>query len=361
MRSHDKNMKQRDPVVNETEIEFKQLASLGDQQYPSFELRHIFRVLSERGQSDWCHQVSDELELPDLDSNEFVASHQALAGLNKVIDAHFSVGLGLDVAKGYQLSDFGDLGIALQHSASLYDALDIALGYYELIGSFTDLTILKNENTFSIRLVNVAGLNDELLHLLFELTISGMVAIGKKIADRTIDTEAIRFRRSLSETEKQNIETQFGCRVEDNCDFDEWVVSMRSLQQPIQRPELSNEQLDQSIEALNELMQGLKNEFALVDRFDQLVRKNEDVFPNSKEIADALHMSERTFRRKLSKIGVNYNLLMSKIRCQLAIAMLQRGGHTNEDIAFELGFSDAANFCNAFKKWTGQTPNFYRL
>jgi AraC-like DNA-binding protein len=33
---------------------------------------------------------------------------------------------------------------------------------------------------------------------------------------------------------------------------------------------------------------------------------------------------------------------------------------TSEDIAVSLGFSDAANFRHAFRRWTGKTPSEFR-
>jgi AraC-like DNA-binding protein len=33
---------------------------------------------------------------------------------------------------------------------------------------------------------------------------------------------------------------------------------------------------------------------------------------------------------------------------------------TSEDIAVSLGFSDAANFRRAFRRWTGRTPSEFR-
>jgi transcriptional regulator GlxA family with amidase domain len=39
---------------------------------------------------------------------------------------------------------------------------------------------------------------------------------------------------------------------------------------------------------------------------------------------------------------------------------LRRTKKTNEDIAFSLWFSDAANFRHAFRRWTGKAPNDFR-
>lgn len=341
-------------------IEFKQLASLGDQKYPSFELRHILAILREQGNEAWCSNLIEQLDLQQQLQEDFIPSHTALSGLKEVVNNHFYIGLGAKVAERYKLEDFGGLGLALRHSPSLYDALTISFSYYELIGSFTDLTLIQDGDHYTNRLINVSALDEQLVHFLFELTISGMASIGQTIAQREIPVQIIRFRLALSDSQKQYFAQKFNCEIEDKAQFNEWVLELNELKQNIDRARDEKETLNESIESLNLLMNTLRDEFALVEKFHRLVLNNDEDFPNSKELADAMFMSERTFRRKLNKIGLNYNLLMGKIRCQIAIAMLQAGIHTNEDIAFELGFSDAANFCNAFKKWTGNTPNFYR-
>lgn len=341
-------------------IELKHLASIGDQQYPSFELRYLLEYLREQGENPWCDALVSDLNLEDHLEQEFLPSYLALECNNRIVDEHFAIGFGIAVGEKYGLEDFGMLGAALRHVPSLYEALNIALAYYELIGSLTDLTIIQDDTTFTNRLVNVAGLSDKLLHLLFELTISGMVSLGRTIAQRDFKIHTIRFCMKLTDEQKALFRARYHCEVEDEAKFNEWVLDLQDLKKDISYKPMARDELSKSIQDLNTLMEALKNEFALVDRFDNLVKNNEEEFPNSKEIAEALYMSERTFRRKLKNIGLNYNMLMGKIRCQIAIAMLQSGEHTNEDVAFELGFSDAANFCNAFKKWTGHTPNFYR-
>lgn len=342
------------------QMSFKNLASLGDQKYPTYELKHALAELRSQQQTKWCDELDQELSLIHWLNAEYMPSHLALEAVSRITSEQFQVGLGVRVADRYSLNDFGMLGAALVNAQSLYEALQIALGFYELIGSFSDLTLIQDETSFTHRLVNVSGLTDELMHFIFELTVSGMVSMGREIAKRDIKTQALRFRKKLTKEQHSRFAERFNCDVEDEANFNEWVVDLADLKTPISCAPLAKTELEKSIANLNSLMDTLKQEFALVDKFDRLARSSDEEFANAKEIASALCMSERTFRRKLGKIGVNYNMLMGKIRCQIAIAMLQSGEHTNEDIAFELNFSDAANFCNAFKKWTGHTPNFYR-
>jgi len=51
---------------------------------------------------------------------------------------------------------------------------------------------------------------------------------------------------------------------------------------------------------------------------------------------------------------------VAEVRRDLALRYLSRSELTIEAIADRLGYSDAANFRHAFKRWTGQPPSKFR-
>ncbi len=69
-----------------------------------------------------------------------------------------------------------------------------------------------------------------------------------------------------------------------------------------------------------------------------------------------LCMSDRTLRRRLADQGRTYQNVLDTIRKQRALALLSNSRLTIEEIAYEVGFSDAHNFRRAFKRWTGHGP-----
>ncbi|HKT66690.1 MAG TPA: AraC family transcriptional regulator [Burkholderia sp.] len=93
--------------------------------------------------------------------------------------------------------------------------------------------------------------------------------------------------------------------------------------------------------------------------YDELTR-SPGKFPDIDAIAGTLHMTSRTLRRKLDAAGTSYNALLTGVRRALAIDYLGTTALRTEDIALVLGFSDAASFRHAFKRWTGMTPNEVR-
>ena len=73
-----------------------------------------------------------------------------------------------------------------------------------------------------------------------------------------------------------------------------------------------------------------------------------------------LHTTSRTLRRRLHLEGTSYQDLLAEVRCNLAKEYLRGTRMTTEDIAETLGFSDAANFRHAFRRWTGRNPSEFR-
>ena len=77
-------------------------------------------------------------------------------------------------------------------------------------------------------------------------------------------------------------------------------------------------------------------------------------------IAASLCMTSRTLRRKLDAEGTSYSDLLTSVRKAFAIDYLSTTLLSIKDIAAALGFSEAAGFRHAFKRWTGKPPNEYR-
>jgi AraC-like DNA-binding protein len=82
--------------------------------------------------------------------------------------------------------------------------------------------------------------------------------------------------------------------------------------------------------------------------------------PSLERLANELAMSKRTLIRKLSKQGTSYKGILEAIRHELAEMLLKTTHLTAAEIAFKLGYHEAANFGRAFRRWTGISPAAWR-
>jgi len=93
--------------------------------------------------------------------------------------------------------------------------------------------------------------------------------------------------------------------------------------------------------------------------FALLVRINRP-YPNAKEAAAQLSMSERTLNRRLAQQGLSFGDMLNQVRQQRASYLLDRSNLSIEQIGEMLGFAETASFSRAFKRWLGMSPMNYR-
>lgn len=92
----------------------------------------------------------------------------------------------------------------------------------------------------------------------------------------------------------------------------------------------------------------------------KIIERLPDGPPSQRQIADALHVSNRTLQRKLKEEGTSFMDLLQDTRLQLARKYLRSPGRSVVETAYLLGFSEPSTFSRAFKRWTGRAPADYR-
>ncbi|MFO1060038.1 MAG: helix-turn-helix domain-containing protein [Dongiaceae bacterium] len=78
------------------------------------------------------------------------------------------------------------------------------------------------------------------------------------------------------------------------------------------------------------------------------------------EVARLAGISLRSLQRSLAAGGLSFSELLREARLERAIELMRHPAQRMTDIGLELGYSDAANFTRAFRRWTGCSPRAYR-
>jgi AraC-like DNA-binding protein len=76
--------------------------------------------------------------------------------------------------------------------------------------------------------------------------------------------------------------------------------------------------------------------------------------------AEAAGTSERSFQRRLGQAGLTFSEVVEAARFEVARRMLADPAVKVIDVSTELGYSDAANFTRAFRRWSGVPPQIFR-
>ncbi|WP_372779608.1 AraC family transcriptional regulator ligand-binding domain-containing protein [Litorivivens sp.] len=82
--------------------------------------------------------------------------------------------------------------------------------------------------------------------------------------------------------------------------------------------------------------------------------------PTFEAMADYLHLSPSSLRRRLQKEGTSYQELKDRYRRDLAIRYLRDEKLKIHEIGEMLGFLEPSSFIRSFKGWTGMTPKQFR-
>ena len=82
--------------------------------------------------------------------------------------------------------------------------------------------------------------------------------------------------------------------------------------------------------------------------------------PNKAILAELLAVTPRTLQRHLEREGTTFREMLGTLRRRLAAEHITNHQLSIENIAFMLGYQDAAHFFRAFKGWYGIPPGQYR-
>ncbi|SAK58689.1 AraC family transcriptional regulator [Caballeronia calidae] len=92
----------------------------------------------------------------------------------------------------------------------------------------------------------------------------------------------------------------------------------------------------------------------------QILMSTPGVFPGMETVAETMHMTTRTLRRRLEAESTSFLAIVDDVRRSLALEYLKTTKMSTDDVAMLLGFSDTANFRRALKRWTGKGPGELR-
>ena len=83
-------------------------------------------------------------------------------------------------------------------------------------------------------------------------------------------------------------------------------------------------------------------------------------FLSISEVAEQLHVTERTLRRRLAAEGTDFRTIFDDIKNTLAKNYLRKTSLSIVEIADLLNYAEATNFHRAFQRWNSNTPADYR-
>ncbi|HTB74808.1 MAG TPA: AraC family transcriptional regulator [Polyangiaceae bacterium] len=262
---------------------------------------------------------------------------------------------GLEVARHTSPTTFHALGFSLAASSSVHEAFERVVRYYRLVSDAASIRFEEHGAVYrvSARSSPLAHPSIEAIDALFAVAIR----LCRSLTDRGFAPLAVELRRPAP-PDPTPFYRCFRSPVTFDASEDAMTLPKARCDERIQgaNPELARANDRIAAEALARWESS-----HLADRVRVVLL---DGLPNGAqsqaEVARQLGLSTRALQRRLAAESTSYGALVDGTRRELALAYLREARHSMTDIGYLLGFSGAASFTRAFRRWTGKTPSEYQ-
>jgi AraC-like DNA-binding protein len=263
-------------------------------------------------------------------------------------------GLGFHIGLHSRVSLHGYLGIAAMTASTLREALELTTRFAPTRSTAIDMRLEERDDEAVIVIDEKCSFG-EAQDLVIICLIVGLMHIGESLVGHLLEG-----RVDLAFPEPDYVARLAG-ELAPRFRFDQpahrIVFDRKHLDLPLRLADpdalrLARDQCERELERL-----GFRQGFA--SRVRSILGARARDLPLLDAIAAELGTSQRTLKRKLAEEGVSYSELVDEARSARAVALM-RSELTVDEIADRLGYSDAANFTRAFRRWTGKTPRAFR-
>jgi AraC-like DNA-binding protein len=328
--------------------------------YPVVKIAMVVESLSDEGISpkealEGIHISRAQLGSPTVrvSANQVIQCYCNAIRLSR--NQHFAYHTGLR----FHVSTYGMYGFALLSSTDFRRTMAFAVEYHQLAAPLVDIQFLEQDKlaVWVMTPFPYPQVDAPLYKFIVELQAGVHVSLHRDFMGQSFAPSELHFTFGRPRGAERDVEA-FGCPVlygqpENKLFFDaNWLNGTPNLGNQVTYSELS--------QLCDKLLSELKLNTGLAGKVREIILANLDQPTSFERVAGRLNMSLRTLRRKLEQEGTSFRELIDEMRAHAAIRYVRDTNLTIEDIAFALGFSDAAAFRHAFRRWTKSAPNEYR-
>jgi len=267
---------------------------------------------------------------------------------------------GLDIGKLMHPSDYGIFGYAMMNCETLMCALRTACEHKNMLNRELNAEFIT-DNDLVIYKVNTALISKE-IQILIELDFSTAFEFSQRLVGPYKDELSI---KSVHFTHQalgpiEHYLTRFKCPVYFNASENQIVIEKDVLDTPVYgaNPKVLSVLQDKigSITryARNDAVQ-LKHQ---VSRYVKGLLGGE--LPSAQATAKNFNMSLSAFKKRLHVEGSCYQFICDEVRYRRCQELMQKDSLSIKEIAYELGFTNASAFNRAFKRWSGESPSYFK-
>ncbi len=315
-------------------------------------VRSLVESLEERGFSADISLAGTGIDL----SMERVTYQQRIDQLSNMLDLLGMNGAWLESPRTVSISDYGLLGYAMMSSATLEQAVQIAVKYHKLAGAMFELAYEVDGDEAVLRIDHLLP-GGRVGQYTVEELFAGISRLIGLLLGRDHKPSRILLNYESPEYAEKHLQC-FRCPVIFNQPSCQYRFSREELSESLAEADANTARICE--ESCRKLLNQMEIEDDIISRICHLLLSTPGEFPKLDAVANKLSLGARTLRRRLNDLGTSYQRILDDVRRELAIEYLRTTNLTVQEIAELLGYSEVTNFRRAFMRWVELSPYQYR-
>jgi AraC-like DNA-binding protein len=299
-------------------------------------------------------------------SSDALSSPATRVSLNQIIECYGNaIKLSRDrffayrVGLRFHVSTYGMYGFAILSSTTFRQTMQFAVKYHQLATPLAEIAFREKDGRgiWSINPMPHPAVDASLYRFLTEMQFGIHVSLHRDVMGPSFVPQELHL-TYRPPFDARDYRQAFGCAVFFEQPENKLVFDAASLGAV---PQFGNEITYATVLSLcDEMMDELQFRTGVAGKVREALLVNLARPTNFDAVARYLKLSSRTLRRKLEDEKTSFRALLDELRMHVAIKFLRDTDLTIEAIADALGFSDAANFRHAFRRWTKGSPQDFR-
>jgi AraC-like DNA-binding protein len=333
---------------------------LNERIYAPYKIAALVEVLAEQGIAPEDSLKGSGVKAEEIyDASALTSVRQYAAVCKNAILLSTDPATPFEVGSRLHLSAYGMYGYALMSCLSLRDYFRLGVKYHRLATPTVTIawTEYPDKGVWTFPDAFISSPSRELREFVIEQQFTQHVTHLQDVAGRSCPPVKACFSYPAS-AHADLYPKYLGCPCEFDHEQCELIYDSAILDQKPQLAHLHSAALLQ--ETCDRLIGQAKTSVGASGEVYQVLMREPGVFPSMEAVAEVLKMTSRTLRRRLEAEGTSFVAIVDDVRCSLATEYLKTTKMSTDDIAMLLGFSDAANFRRALKRWTGKGPGELR-
>jgi AraC-like DNA-binding protein len=253
------------------------------------------------------------------------------------------------------IDSYGTFGFALMSCANLRESLDLLQRYGKMF--FEPGWESHDHDGGLLMRLNIKQGTQAQKQLLAELCFSQLNTIGSSLYRGRLEGAELHFNfpkpsHAIGYLSALRAEVSFGR------EHNQLFLPTQVLDTPVRTASQSEYVVFH--QQCEEMLRGLNSVEKTTAAVRHLLIQSAGEFLDISQVAERLHISERTLRRRLNTESTSFRATFDEVRDLLAREYLADTQLTVADIAHLLDYSETVNFRRAFVRWNRVTPSEYR-